>query len=135
MDAREQLLILLIEDDLPSARALARLLREDGFDVETARDGAAAIARLSRPPLPSLLLLDLHLPHAGGIAVARYARSLNPELPLILTTGYPEHATAAEREMDPRPVVVVKPFEYRELRAQIHALLQMTISAPSVRSL
>lgn len=126
-------MILLVEDDLRSARVLARMLREDGFEVETARDGAAAIARLSRRPLPNLLLLDLHLPHADGAAVARYARSLDRELPLVLTTGYPEHAVEIERDLVPRPVVVVKPFDYRELRAQIQGLLQMTIGAPSVR--
>jgi len=130
MDARATPRLFLVEDDIRTAKVLARLLVEDGFDVETARDGAAAIARLARPPVPSLLLLDLHLPYAGGIAVARYARSLDPVLPLILTTGYPEHAARAEREMIPRPVVVVKPFVYPELRAQIQVLLPGALGAP-----
>jgi len=42
MDARSTPLILLVEDDARSAGVLARLLRDDGFEVEIARDGAAA---------------------------------------------------------------------------------------------
>jgi two-component system response regulator MprA len=132
MDALATALILLVEDDARSARVLARLLEEDGFEVELALDGAAAIARLSRPPLPGLVCTDLQLPHAGGIAIARYARSLDPGLPLVLTTGYPEQAMEIEREMHPPPVVLTKPFDYRVLRREIHALLALP---PAPRSL
>jgi two-component system response regulator MprA len=131
MDAPARDAILLVEDDARSARLLARMLEEDGFAVELARDGAAAIARLSHPPLPRLVCTDLQLPHAGGMAVARYARSLDPLLPLVLTTGYPEQATAMEREMTPPPVVLTKPFDYRALRQEIRALLGLPAGPPS----
>jgi CheY-like chemotaxis protein len=123
MDAPARDTILLVEDDARSARMLVRMLEQDGFVVELARDGAAAIARLAHPPLPRLVCTDLQLPHAGGVAVARYARSLDPNLPLVLTTGYPEHVLAIQREMVPPPMVLTKPLDYRALRAQIHALL------------
>jgi two-component system response regulator MprA len=123
MDAPARDVILLVEDDARSARLLARMLEEDGFAVDLVTDGAAAIGRLSRSPLPRLVCTDLQLPHAGGLAVARYARSLDPRLPLVLTTGYPEQAAAMEKEMTPPPVVLTKPFDYRTLRREIHALL------------
>ena len=127
MAASRSALILLVEDDVRSARVLARMLVEDGFQVELVRDGAAAIARLSAPPLPGLLCTDLQLPHAGGVAVARYGRSLDPDLPVILTTGYPEQATGIEKEMHPPPVVLTKPFDYRVLRREIQALLDLPV--------
>ena len=125
-------LILLVEDDVRSARVLARMLAEDGFQVELARDGAAAIGRLARPPLPALLCTDLQLPYASGVAVARYGRSLDPQLPLILTTGYPEQATGIEKEMRPPPVVLTKPFDYRVLRREIQALLDVPLGRVSL---
>jgi two-component system nitrogen regulation response regulator GlnG len=115
VDARRAALILVVEDDASSARALAKLLRADGYEVELARDGAAAIARLSRAPLPDILCTDLQLPYASGIAIARYCRSLAPGTPLVLTTAYPEQATELVHEMVPPPVVLTKPIDYDAL--------------------
>jgi CheY-like chemotaxis protein len=126
--------ILVVEDDGSSACALARLLEQDGFEVDVARDGAAAIVRLSHGALPDLLCTDVQLPHASGVALARYARSLDPCLPVVLTTGYPEHAEELLREMTPPPVVLTKPLDYRALRIAIHALLGIELGAMSVRT-
>src|SRR5262245_11232922 len=68
-------LVLVAEDDVRTGRVLARMLEDDGFDVELANDGAAAIGRLAREPVPDVLVTDLRMPHADGNAVARYARS------------------------------------------------------------
>ncbi|MFT3773412.1 MAG: response regulator [Minicystis sp.] len=122
MDARKALHILLVEDETSTAKVLARLLREDGFHVEVAGDGAVAIGRLSRPPLPDVLISDVRLPHADGLAVARYARSLDPAMPIILTTSYQQQALA-ERTMSPPPAVLAKPYDYQRLAAEIERLV------------
>jgi len=114
-------LVLLVEDDGRSAHKLAQMLREDGYTVEVATDGAAAIGRLSRSPLPNILLTDLNLPHANGAAVARYARSLRGDIPIFVITGYPELATQLEG-LAPEPVVFTKPLEYEQLTAALKAL-------------
>lgn len=114
-------LILVVDDDVRSGRLLARLLEDDGFNVELATDGALAIARLARQPTPDILITDLRMPHADGIAITRYARSLRPMLPVIMLTGYPEIVARLEQGFDPRIVVHTKPVDYpaltRELRA------------------
>jgi CheY-like chemotaxis protein len=112
-------LILLVEDDVRSARILVRMLRDDGYDVELATDGAAAIARLTRRPLPDVLVTDLRMPHADGEAVARYARSLEPSMPVLLVTGYPEMAARIEGPMRDDITVLTKPLDYAELVADI----------------
>ncbi|MDI1447582.1 response regulator [Polyangium sp. 6x1] len=101
-----------MDDDIRSARVFVRMLREDGFDVEVAHDGAVAIGRLSRGPLPHVLVTDLHMPHADGIAVAKYARSCDPTLPIFMVTGYPELIAAHARAFDPAPRVFTKPLDY-----------------------
>ena len=115
--------ILVVEDDARSGRVLARLLEQDGFEVDLVRDGAVAIARLREGPLPDLLCTDVQLPHVSGLALARFGRSLAPELPLVLTTGYPQRAAEIVRELDPHPVVLTKPLDYQALRCEIRALL------------
>jgi two-component system response regulator MprA len=115
--------ILLVEDDKRSARVLARMLVEDGYDVAIASDGAAAIARLSHGLVPDVLCTDLQLPHTSGVCVARYARLVAPGLPVLLTTGYPEQGADIEREFDPRPLILTKPLDYATLERAIRAQL------------
>lgn len=106
--------VLLVDDDRRSAGLLAKMLRDDGYDVEVAVDGAAALARLTRSPTPDALLTELHLPHADGVAVARYARSRRPTIPVFLLTGYPQGLDATNT-VEPAPAVLTKPFDYAEL--------------------
>lgn len=123
MDAEvKPTLVLVVEDDARSARKLAQMLREDGYDVEVATDGAAAIGRLSRSPLPNILVTDLSLPHADGAAVARYARSLRADMPVLVITGYPQLAVSLQDVLEPAPLVFTKPVVYDELTAALRSL-------------
>lgn len=118
--------VLVVDDDVRTARLLARLLVEDGFEVELATDGAAAIARLSRSPLPDALVTDLRMPHADGIAVARYARSRKPRIPIFIVTGYPELLTRLDDLIDCDTRVFPKPLAYLEFTAAMRGFLSVT---------
>jgi DNA-binding response OmpR family regulator len=83
-------LVLLVDEDLRTTRRMADMLREDGFGVEVARDGAAAVARLARDPVPDALVTELTTTHVAGAAIARFARSRRPGLPILVLTGYPD---------------------------------------------
>lgn len=120
--AVSRLLVLVVDDDARAARLLAIMLREDGFRVEVAVDGAAAVRRLSRDPVPDVLVTDLHLAHADGITVARYARSRSNAIRLFLVTGYPELVEEHMASFSPPPFVLTKPVVYEHLRSQIGAL-------------
>jgi CheY-like chemotaxis protein len=112
-------LVLVVDDDVRSARRLATMLREDGYDVDVTSDGATAIARLSRGPIPSVLITDVHLPNADGMAVSRYARSRRNDMPIFVVTGYPELAAQLERDLVPHPIVFTKPLVYADLSAAL----------------
>ena len=115
--------ILLVDDDVRTARLLVRMLEQDGFEVELASDGAGAIARLSRLPVPDVLVTDLRMPYADGLAVARYARSRQPSLPVFVVTGYPE---LVDRALDGAAPVSVhpKPLDYELLTDAIRRALE-----------
>jgi two-component system response regulator MprA len=119
MNERPRPRILLVDDDTRTARLLAHMLREDGFDVELAWDGATAIGRLTRLPLPDVLVTDLHMPHVDGVAVTQYARSRQPKIPVFIVTGHPNLAAKLDPGLDPAPVVLTKPLDYARLTEEL----------------
>jgi CheY-like chemotaxis protein len=110
--------VLLVEDERATARLLAKMLREDGFDVEVALDGADAIGRLTRDPLPDALVTDFRMHSVDGMAVARYARARDPRMPVFFVTGYPQLLRL--EQLTPEVRVHVKPIDYPELSRSLH---------------
>lgn len=106
--------VLLVDGDLRTSQRLAKLLREDGFDVEVVRDGATAIARLTRAPLPDVLITELKLPLCDGSAVVRFGRSQHAGLSVVVLTGYP-NLLAPEAFGSPAPTLLTKPLDYPAL--------------------
>ena len=116
-------LVLVVDDDARSATLLARLLRADGYDVEVTNDGAAALARLTRNPVPHAVVTDFHLPHADGLAVGRYARSRRPAMALFVVTGYPNSFASAVDPLDHPFHVLTKPLDYADLQTRLATAL------------
>jgi DNA-binding response OmpR family regulator len=82
--------VLVVEDDEPLRATLGRLLARAGYQVETATDGAAGLARLEQGGV-DVVLLDLVMPELSGLEVCRQVRSRQrPDdiyLPIIMLTG------------------------------------------------
>jgi DNA-binding NtrC family response regulator len=106
-------LLLVVDDDIRSTRMLAKMLREDGYRVEVASDGAAAIGRLGRTPAPDALVTAFRMAPVDGVAVARYARSISEAMTIVVVTGYPQVASAKVASLDAS--VLPKPVDYRQL--------------------
>jgi DNA-binding response OmpR family regulator len=106
--------ILLVDGDFRSSQRLASLLGEDGYDVDVARDAAAAIVRLGRSPLPDVLITELKLSLGDGASLARYARSQADGIQVIVLTRYPNLLVPAAFGLLP-PSVLTKPLDYSRL--------------------
>lgn len=61
--------LLVVDDDAGLRASLVEALSAEGFHVESADDGLAALERLRRLPQPELVVLDLVMPHLGGAAL------------------------------------------------------------------
>ena len=116
-------LVLVVDDDARSASLLARLLRADGYATEVTTDGAAALSRLTRDPVPEAVVTDFHLPHADGLAVGRYARSRRAGIPIFVVTSYP-HSFEKAMVWNEEPIVsFTKPLDYPDLLRRLASSL------------
>ncbi len=118
--------ILMIEDDARLAAMVADYLRQAGFDVTHAEDGATGIALLKRQPV-DLLLLDLMLPDGDGLDVFRRLRALEgtaAETPVIMLTAKGDPTDRVVGLELGAEDYVSKPFEPRELLARIRVVLR-----------
>ena len=83
--------ILVVDDEADFVSALAELLEDEGYVVDTAKDGREALSRLAGGALPSVVILDLMMPTMGGAEVFSTMRA-DPRLasiPIILSTSDP----------------------------------------------
>lgn len=113
---------ILIIDDEPSIREVVRLyLQREGFEVETAADGATALEIAGTRRL-DLVVLDLMLPGLDGFEVHRRLRSLGVPV-IMLTARSAENDRIAGLEMGADDYVV-KPFSPRELVARVKNVLR-----------
>lgn len=106
--------VLLVDADYRTSQRLASLLEDDGFRVQVLCDGASAISRLARSPLPGTLITELSVPVTDGETVARYARSRDPQMQIVVLTRHP-HLLKAQAFEQPTPVVLTKPLDYAQL--------------------
>jgi DNA-binding response OmpR family regulator len=119
---------VLVVDDEPIVReVLSRYLTRDGFDVETASDGQAAL-EVFEATRPELVVLDLMLPHVDGLEVFRRIRARNGAAVIMLTARGEETDRVVGLELGADDYIA-KPFSPREVVARVRAVLRRTRSA------
>ena len=86
MNSKSLGLVIIIDDDKDICDLLAHLLEHAGYETQQGHDGLTAIEFLTQRE-PDLLLLDSVIPEPNGMAVLAKARSLYPQLPVVIITG------------------------------------------------
>jgi signal transduction histidine kinase len=113
---------LLLVDDDTDVRNVARGMLEDlGAVVTEAENGAAALLLLRTGPGVDLVLADLTMPAMDGLALARHIAAWQPELPVVLMSGYGAETTGDHPEGI--RAALQKPFRSAELAAVLAAAL------------
>lgn len=107
---KSAILILLAEDETLLQMPAEETLREGGFDVLLANDGAEAIRLLDQSIEEiSGVITDVRMGEGPtGWDVARHARTLKPQIPIVYATGQTADEWAAEGV--PRSILVQKPY-------------------------
>jgi DNA-binding response OmpR family regulator len=120
--------VLIAEDEMRLADAIARGLRRQGMAVDLATDGEAALAK-ARVVRYDVLVLDRDLPRMHGDEVCRVVRDERPEAGILMLTAAGSLADMVEGLSLGADDYLPKPFRFAELVARIHALARR--AAPS----
>lgn len=116
----EQIRVLVVDDETHIVDLLRLGLRYEGFMVAVAEDGPAALLQAERFK-PHLVILDLMLPGMDGLEVAERLRT-DPDLLIIMLTARDQIPQRIEGLRAGADDYVVKPFDFDELLARIHAV-------------
>jgi len=121
--------ILVVDDDPQIRRVMRVTLTAQGYEVEDARSGEAALDKL-RQRQSDLVLLDMNMPGLGGVETCREIRA-GSEVAIIMLTVRDSEADKVEALDAGADDYVTKPFRTQELLARIRAALRR---APSARA-
>ncbi len=116
--------ILVVDDEEPMRRLLDEMLRMGGHDVVTAVDGQDGIERLQEEPF-DVIISDLSMPRKTGVDVLKAAKSLDPNYPVVIITGFPSPETAEKLIRVGASEFITKPFEVDRIHITVTKLLAM----------
>ena len=114
--------ILIVDDDPNLLVLLADQLRNDGFEIQTARDGEEALRRLDGG-WPDLLIVDMMMPRMDGLTLAREVKA-RADLPIIVLSAIDTADSKADLLEEVAEDYVTKPYHYPELRARIARVMR-----------
>jgi len=122
--------ILIIDDESGILDTLKILLKNAGYEVETAQGGGAGLDAM-KSAVPDIVLTDVRMPQVSGIEILEHARDLDPEMPVILMTAQASLQSAIQAVNQGAFYYIQKPFanddllaicrraaEYRALRSE-----------------
>jgi DNA-binding response OmpR family regulator len=126
--------ILVVEDEATVRETLALNLRAEGYDVSTASDGEAGLAR-AREKTYDLLVLDVMLPGLDGLSLCRLIRK-DSNVPILILTARGTEVDKIVGLESGADDYIVKPFGLGEFLARVRAALRRAATAaasPAVR--
>lgn len=126
--------LLLVEDSERLRRSLSDGLTKAGYAVDVAVDGEEAIEML-RSSEPELVILDLMLPKISGLDVLRWLRNEGLDVHVLILSAKDQVEDRVAGLSLGADDYLVKPFDLRELRARIQALLRrrFQVRSPAVQ--
>ena len=116
--------VLVVDDEPDILEATAELLAALGFNVVTARDGLEALELYQANPMDfSLVLMDLTMPRMDGREALKALRRLDPQLKIVLCSGFDQADVARDGQCDGMTGFLQKPYTIRTLKeAMLRAL-------------
>ena len=125
-------LILLVDDEVEIAELASEMLAEEGYKVIVAKDGMEALRiyeKISRHI--GLVVLDFFLPVMDGDAVFDELRALNPQVNVVLSSGFAEQSKIGAMLAQGLRGFIPKPYTREKLLEQVRSTLDA--SRPVVR--
>jgi len=119
--------ILVVDDERAVRESLRRALELEGYEIELAEDGRAALSRLEgEEGQPDAVILDVLMPGVDGLEVCRRLRRTGIRVPVLMLTARDEVENRVAGLDAGADDYVTKPFALEELLARVRALLRRT---------
>jgi DNA-binding NtrC family response regulator len=115
--------ILIVDDDENIRKALATILEEEGYQVDSAENAKQAIEKTNKN-FYNLALIDIRLPDMEGIELLTKMRDTTPKMRKVIITGYPTLQNAIEAVNKGADAYIVKPFDIDEILKTIREQLK-----------
>lgn len=106
--------ILLVDDEEIVLETMGDDLREAGFDVVEAKNGAEGLRHFKKRAF-DLVISDLMMEEMDGFGVLREVKRISPETPVIIITGYPSSKAAKEALMLGASDIITKPSDMNDI--------------------
>ena len=121
--------ILVVDDDRAVRDSLRRSLQFNDYEVETAADGAEALAQV--PVVrPDAIIMDVLMPRLDGLEATRALRAVGNDLPILVLTARDAVGDRVDGLDAGADDYLTKPFALEELLARLRALLRRTSAGP-----
>jgi DNA-binding response OmpR family regulator len=129
-EEREELKVLLVDDEDQLRRVMRDLLEREGYSVSEARDGVEALDEVDRYA-PDIIVLDLNLPSLDGYGVLSHLRSrpATADIPVVVLTAHGDEDSEVRVFEMGADDFLSKPFRARSLSARLQAVLNRTRGA------
>jgi DNA-binding NtrC family response regulator len=115
--------ILIVDDDVSTRRTLTLIFEKKEFEVETAGTGREALEKVQERPF-NLALLDIRLPDVEGVELLAPLKDAQPDIALIMVTGYASVKTAVRALNDGAAGYITKPVDLDEVLAKVSYALE-----------
>jgi DNA-binding NtrC family response regulator len=116
--------ILVVDDELSIRESLSGWLQQDGYQVETAADGPAALAR-TQDKHYDIMLIDVKMPEMDGLTLLKKLKEVDPDTTIVMMTAHGDIHDAVEAMKLGAYDYLLKPFELEELSFTVEKLVQM----------
>ena len=125
--------IYLVDDDAAVRNALARMLREEGWPVETF-DSAEAFLQRADGSVQGCLVLDVSMPGLGGLALQSRLAESGPSLPIVFLTGHGDIPMTVQAVKAGAADFLTKPVRAQALLAAVRAAIKQEAPARRARA-
>ena len=115
--------ILLVDSEHEVRKTVFESFKDSGLDVETTDNGQTALDLLDREPF-DLVLTELVIPPVDGLTILKRAKELQPEIVVVILTGYLMTDAAVEAFRMGADDYLIKPFELEELKFRIRKCIE-----------
>ncbi len=122
---------ILICDDEEGIRESLKLILEKDYDLAFATNGNEAINTLKKNPI-DIVIMDIKMPRIDGIETIRKLKELQPNLKILIASGYKSAETAQEAVKAGASNYIVKPFERKEVLTAVQKLISSSVSSPPI---